>query len=141
MLIKEIAENVAELVERLNFAEKVERSLGLIYQVYKEFGDRLVVANSLGKDSSAIWHLAKRVSPRIRGFIVTTRFKPPETKQFMAEEVSRYPQLRVFSNDEEIPEKLYETDPDKCCDILKVKPTRQAVKEMDVGCWVTGLHT
>ncbi|MBA7621647.1 Phosphoadenosine phosphosulfate reductase [subsurface metagenome] len=140
MLIEEAAENVTELVERLNFAEKVERSLGLIDQAYKEFGERLVVANSLRKDSSAVWHLAKRVSPRIRGFIVTTRFKPPETKQFMAKEVSRYPELRVLSNDEEIPEKLYETDPDKCCDILKVKPTRQAVKEMDVGCWVTGLR-
>ncbi len=140
MLIEEVAENVTELVEKLNFAEKVERSLGLIDQAYKEFGDGLVVANSLGKDSSVVWHLAKRVSPRIRGFIVTTRFKPPETKQFMAKEVSRYPELRVFSNDEEIPEKLYETDPDKCCDILKVKPTRQTVKEMDVGCWATGLR-
>jgi len=140
MLIEEVAENIAELVKRLNFAEKVERSLGLIDQAYKQFGHRLVVANSLGKDSGAVWHLAKRVSPRIRGFIVTTRFKPPETKKFMAEAVSRYPELRVFSSEEEIPEKLYETDPDKCCEILKVEPTRQAVKEMDVGCWVTGLR-
>ncbi len=58
----------------------------------------------------------------------------------MAEEVARYPQLQVFSNDEEIPEKLYATDPDRCCEILKVRPTRQAVKEMDVACWVTGLR-
>jgi len=140
MLIEEVAENLTELVEKFNFAEKVERSLRLIGQAHKEFGDRLVVANSLGKDSSTIWHLAKRVSPKIRGFIVTTRFKPPETKQFMAEEVSRYPELRVFSNDEEIPDNLSETDPDRCCEILKVKPTRQAIKEMGVGCWVTGLR-
>ncbi|MHC4791437.1 MAG: phosphoadenosine phosphosulfate reductase family protein, partial [Planctomycetota bacterium] len=140
MLIKEVADNVAELVEKLNFAEKVERSLGLIDHAYKEFGDRLVVANSLGKDSSAVWHLAKQVSPKIRGFIVTTRFKPPETKKFMAEEVSRYPELRVFRNDEEIPDKLYATDPDRCCEILKVKPTRQAIKEMGVSCWITGLR-
>jgi len=140
MLTQEVTENVAGLVEKLNFAEKVEHSLELIYIAYKEIGDSLVVANSLGKDSSAVWHLAKRISPKIRGFIVTTRFKPPETKQFMAEEVSRYPELRVFSNDEEISDKLYETNPDKCCEILKVKPTRQAVKEMGAGCWVTGLR-
>ena len=85
MLIKEVTENVVELVEKLNFAEKVERSLDLIEEAYNEFGDGLVVANSLGKDSGAVWHLAKRVNPKIRGFIVTTRFKPPETKQFMAE--------------------------------------------------------
>ena len=140
MLVEEVAENVAELVEKLNFAEKVERSLRLIDEAYKEFGDGLVVANSLGKDSCAVWHLAKRVSPKIRGFIVTTRFKPPETKQFMTEEVARCPGLRVFRNDEEIPVKLYAIDPDRCCDILKVKPTRQAIKEMGVNCWVTGLR-
>ena len=140
MLIEEVAENVTELVEKLNFAEKVERSLGLIDRAYKEFGDRLVVANSLGKDSVAVWHLAKRVNSKIRGFIVTTRFKPAETKQFMADEVVRYPELKVYSNDEEIPDKLYETDPDRCCEILKVQPVRQAVQEMNVKCWVTGLR-
>ncbi|MCD6364528.1 MAG: phosphoadenylyl-sulfate reductase [Planctomycetes bacterium] len=140
MLTDEVAVNVGELVEKLNFAEKVQRSLDLIRRAYEEFGDSLVVANSLGKDSCAVWHLAKRVSPDIRGFIVTTRFKPAETKQFMAEEVTRHPELKVFSNDEEIPDKLYLTDPDKCCEILKVKPTRQAIKEMGVRCWITGLR-
>lgn len=140
MLVQEVAENVAELVERLNFAEKVDRSLELIDRAYKEFGAGLVVANSLGKDSSAVWHLAKRASPNIRGFIVTTRYKPAETKRFMAEEVARYPELRVFSNDQEIPENLYATDPDKCCEILKVQPTRRAVREMGVACWITGLR-
>lgn len=140
MLIEQVAENIAELVDKLNFAEKVERSLGLIEQAYNEFGDALVVANSLGKDSVAVWHLAKQVSPQIRGFIITTRFKPAETKQFMKEQVAKYPELKVFSNDEKISDKLYETDPDRCCDILKVKPTRQAIKEMNVKCWITGLR-
>ncbi|MGB2864359.1 MAG: phosphoadenylyl-sulfate reductase [Sedimentisphaerales bacterium] len=140
MLIEEVTENVVELVEKLNFAEKIDRSLELIDRAYKEFGDGLVVANSLGKDSSAVWDLAKRVSPDIRGFIVTTRFKPAETKKFMAEEVARCPELQVFSNDEEIPDKLYETDPDRCCEILKVQPTRDAVRQMGVTCWITGLR-
>jgi phosphoadenosine phosphosulfate reductase len=132
--------NVRELVDRLNFAEKVDRSLGLIREAYEEFGDRLVVANSLGKDSCAVWDLAKRVSANIRGFIITTRFKPPETKAFMAETVARYPELRVFSSDAQIPDRLYETEPDQCCEVLKVEPTRRAIAEMDVGCWVTGLR-
>ncbi len=67
-------EDVKALVAGLNFAEKVERSLRLIDEAYQEFGDSLAVANSLGKDSMAVWHLAKRVSPKIRGFIITTRF-------------------------------------------------------------------
>ena len=76
-------DNLKELVETLNFKEKVDRSLTLIEEAYKRFGKSLVVANSLGKDSVCVWDLAKRVSPKIRGFIVTTRFKPKETIQFM----------------------------------------------------------
>ncbi|MFC1738726.1 phosphoadenylyl-sulfate reductase [Planctomycetota bacterium] len=140
MLANLLKTDVAKLVRTLNFAQKVERSLELIKQVYEEYGDALVVANSLGKDSSVVWHLAKRVSTDIRGFIVTTRFKPPQTKKFMSEEVSRYPELRVFSNEEDVPDKLYATDPDKCCEILKIRPTRQAIEQMKVKCWVTGLR-
>jgi len=140
MLRNEITEDVTKLVKELNFAQKVERSLWLIKQAYTEYGDGLVVANSLGKDSVAVWHLAKRVSPKIRGFIVTTRYKPSETVQFMNEQVVRYPELKVFNNDAKIPDKLYLTDPDRCCEILKVQPTRQAIEQMNVSCWVTGLR-
>src|SRR3972149_3226988 len=134
------AEELRGLVDSLNFAQKVDRSLGLIREAYAEFGSRLVVANSLGKDSVAVWHLAKQVSPDIRGFIVTTRFKPPETVRFMEQEVARFPELRIFRNDEPMPEELYRTDPDRCCDILKVQPTRWAIEAMGVACWVTGLR-
>ena len=133
-------EDLTALVDSLNFAQKVERSLRLIDEANQKFGGRMVVANSLGKDSAAVWHLAKRVSPAIRGFVVTTRYKPAETVRFMTEEVARYPELIVFRNDETQPEALYLTDPDQCCYNLKVKPTRQAVNEMGVDCWVTGLR-
>lgn len=134
------SDDVKELVEGLNFRQKVDRSLGLIEEAYREYGDRLVVANSLGKDSVCVWALAKMVDPKIRGFIVTTRFKPKETVEFMHEIKEQYPELKIYRNDEEIPDRLYEIDPERCCYILKVLPTRWAIDEMDVGCWVTGLR-
>jgi phosphoadenosine phosphosulfate reductase len=140
MQVARTPDEIHHLVNELNFKEKVERSLDLISDAYREHGDGLVVANSLGKDSVAVWDLAKRVSPAIRGFIVTTRYKPAATKQFMTETVERYPETRVFRNDVEIPEGLYATDPDQCCDLLKVQPVRQAIEEMGVTCWVTGLR-
>ncbi len=100
----------------------------------------MVVANSLGKDSCLVWDLAKRISPDIRGFAVTTRFKPKETVEFMHQMVAQYPELEVYRSDEAIPDKLHETDPDRCCDILKVEPTRRAIEEMNVACWITGLR-
>jgi phosphoadenosine phosphosulfate reductase len=131
---------IRQLVDELNFAQKVERSLELLQQAYEQFGERLVVANSLGKDSVVVWHLAKRVAPAIRGFIVTTRFKPEETKRFMRRTVMQYPELRIYENNEPIPNDLYKRDPDLCCELLKVRPTRRAIEEMDAACWVTGLR-
>jgi phosphoadenosine phosphosulfate reductase len=140
MSLLENKDDIKFLVDNLNFKEKVERSLALIDDAYKKWGESLVVANSLGKDSVAVWDLAKKVSPKIKGFIITTRYKPKETKAFMREEVARYPELRVFENNEEIPDELYKTDPNRCCDVLKVLPTRWAIEQMKVKCWVTGLR-
>ncbi len=128
------------LVDSLTYKQKVERSLMLIEEAYEMYGEGFVVANSLGKDSVCVWALAKMVSPKIRGFIVTTRFKPPATVSFMHEIVEEYPELRIYKNEEEIPERLYENNPDRCCNILKVLPTRWAIEEMNVTCWVTGLR-
>ncbi len=140
MALEVTNEDVRSLGDGLNFAEKVQRSLELIRRAYEEYGDQMVVANSLGKDSCVVWDLAKQVSSDIRGFIVTTRFKPPETIEFMKQTVAKYPELRVYKNDQPIEDKLYLSDPDRCCDILKVQPIRQAIEEMDVACWVTGLR-
>jgi phosphoadenosine phosphosulfate reductase len=128
------------LADTLSFAQKVERSLALIAAAHREHGARLVVASSLGKDSVTVWHLAKRVVPDIRGFTVTTRFKPPATKDFMRREVDRWPELRVFESDAVIPADLYASDPERCCELLKVEPTRRALAELDARCWATGLR-
>ena len=140
MGLLENKDDLKVLVETLNFKEKVQRSLSLIKEAYKKYGDSLVVANSLGKDSVAVWDLAKKASPDIRGFIVTTRFKPKETIKFMNDIVAEYPELKIYKSDVKIPDNLYETDPDKCCDLLKVEPVKRAIEEMRVQCWVTGLR-
>jgi phosphoadenosine phosphosulfate reductase len=133
-------QGIRDVVDGLHFAEKVERSLELIDEAWRQHGDGFVVANSLGKDSMAVWHLAKRVSPDIRGFVVTTRFKPPETVEFMEHLVHSHPELLVYRNDEPIPDGLSRDDPDRCCELLKVEPTRRAIEEMGATCWVTGLR-
>lgn len=140
MSLLETQEDLKVLVETLNFKQKVNRSLELIKEGYEKYRDGLVVANSLGKDSVAVWHLAKRVNTKIRGFIVTTRFKPKETVDFMHQEVKRYPELKVYKNDAKMQDRLYETDPDRCCDILKVEPVKRAIEELRVTCWITGLR-
>ena len=47
-------EELTALVDGLNLGQKVERSLDLIADAHKQHRDRLVVANSLGKDSVVV---------------------------------------------------------------------------------------
>ena len=55
--------------------------------------------------------------------------------------VDKYPNLKIFQNDAELPfEDLYRTDPDLCCDLLKVQPVAAAIAEFGAECWVTGLR-
>lgn len=132
-------EEITELVDSLHFGEKVERAKKLLEQAYEEFGEGAVIANSLGKDSMVVWDIARKVNPKARGFIVTTPYKPQETIDYMNKLAKGDPNLQIFKSDEEVGE-LYKTDPDKCCQILKVEPVRRAVEEMKVDCWITGLR-
>ena len=132
-------ESLSELVDSLHFGEKVERAKRLLEWSFNRFGNKAVVANSLGKDSMMVWDLATKVNPDVRGFIITTAFKPKETIDFMNSCVAKYPNLKIFKSEQDVGN-LYETDPDKCCNILKVEPVRRAVEEMEVECWITGLR-
>ncbi|MBN3040087.1 MAG: phosphoadenylyl-sulfate reductase [Candidatus Omnitrophica bacterium] len=140
MLEEKKEDNLKDLVNKLNFREKVRRSMELIERASDIYKENLVMANSLGKDSMAVWDLCMKVNPGIKGFIVTTRFKPKETVKFMQEIINDHPQLKVYKNDVAIERDLCRSDPDKCCFLLKVQPTRQAILEMGAKCWVTGLR-
>ncbi len=135
-----MGENLQELVDSLHFGQKVARAESLLRKYYEIYGDRAVVANSLGKDSMVVWDLAVRVNPRARGFIITTPFKPPETVKFMADIVERYPALKIYKSNRPTGDELYKTDPDACCNAYKVEPVRKAIEEMKVDCWITGLR-
>ena len=127
-----------ELIDALHFGQKVDRSLDLLRAAHREFGPRLVVANSLGM--GIVWDLAKRVSPDIRGFVVVTRHSHPETLDFLRRTLARYPELRVYRNDAPLPDDLCRTDPDRCCELLKVEPARRAIRDMGAACWAAGVR-
>lgn len=129
-----------ELVDQLNFKQKVDRARGIIADAYAEFGDGLVLANSLGKDSMAIFHLAMSINPKIKVFVVTTQFKPVATTSFMYSLLHKYENIHIFKSDKSVPESLPKSDPDKCCQILKVEPTSRALKTLNATAWITGLR-
>jgi len=134
-----MSKDLKQLVDGLHFGEKVERAEKLLKEYFDKYGDKAVVANSLGKDSMVVWDMAVRVNPDVRGFIVTTPFKPQTTIDYMKSLVAKHPNLKIYKSDTP-KEDVWKVDADKCCDRYKVEPVRRAVKEMEVECWITGLR-
>lgn len=147
-----------------NFTQKIEDSKSIIRKAIEKY-PKIGVACSFGKDSMAVVHLAREVSKDIPVFSVMTVFKPDETLNYLVEMNNKYNlRLKVFISAKEPPKilkdagldiillpndefesawksnekALYEISPDLCCKLLKVDPTKEAVKDLDA--WVTGLR-
>jgi len=118
---------------------KVKHSLQLIREAVDRYWPKIAVACSWGKDSMVILHLALQVKPDIPIFTVLTPFKPPETLKYKDRIIKEWKlKVKEYMTAEKVPWSLHLTAPDKCCQILKVLPTKAAVKDLD--CWITGLR-
>jgi 3'-phosphoadenosine 5'-phosphosulfate sulfotransferase (PAPS reductase)/FAD synthetase len=124
----------------VRFAEKLVRSLSLVHRAFGQLGDHLVVEHNLSRESCVVWDLAKLTSPKIRGFCVATRFQPAESITFMKQLVAQYPEIRIYESMELTPDELPQIDPFLCCEILRNRPRRQAFREMNISCLMTGFH-
>lgn len=117
--------------------DKVKHSLKIIEEALNY--EKVSVACSFGKDSMATLHLARRVKLDIPVFTIMTPFKPEATFKFM-EYVKKLWKLnlKIYQSKEKPIKNLHLTDPNKCCHIFKVKPTMEAVKNLDA--WISGLR-
>ncbi|UCG03311.1 MAG: phosphoadenylyl-sulfate reductase [Candidatus Heimdallarchaeota archaeon] len=119
--------------------KKVEDAKKIISDAIEQFGDELAVACSFGKDSMVVVHLALQVDPTIKIFTVMTPFKPQETFDYKDEMIAKYHlNLEEYISTETVDINLPKTNPDECCRILKVEPTKQAVMNLDA--WICGLR-
>lgn len=118
--------------------EKIEESKSILKEAISKY-KKIAVACSFGKDSMVILHLALQIKPDIEVFSVLTPMKPKETFEY-----KDYIQklwnlnLKVYMSDQEPIKNLWETNPDECCEIFKVEPTKKAIKNLDA--WITGLR-
>jgi phosphoadenosine phosphosulfate reductase len=122
----------------MNLVEKIEHSKEVIKKALKEH-NKIRLACSWGKDSMVVLHLALQVDKNIDVFAVLTPYKPIETFQYM-DRMKREWKLNLteYTSDKIVPYELYKTNPDECCRILKVLPTKEALKGYDA--WITGLR-
>ncbi len=102
--------------------------------------DKVAVACSFGKDSMVVVHLAIQIKPDIPIFTIMTPYKPKETFEYKNKMIKLWNlNITEYRSKKDVPKGLWKTLPDECCRILKVEPTKEAVKDLDA--WITGLRS
>lgn len=110
------------------------------------YGDRLAQVTSFGPTGMVILDHLARLSPGIRIVTLDPHFLFDETYTLMEEVQRRYPitldvrkpSISPQTQVETYGEKLWATDPDRCCYLRKVVPLQQVLQDLDA--WLTGLR-
>jgi phosphoadenosine phosphosulfate reductase len=130
----------AEHAERLENATADE----VVQWAHDTFGDRLVVTSSMG--DALIPHLCSEVVPGIEVLFLDTGYHFAETLGTRdavagtcgAKVRTILPLLSVAEQDALYGPRLYERDPDACCQMRKVQPLDDAMADYDA--WISGVR-
>ena len=118
---------------------------GVLEYAVERFHPRLTVACSFQKEASVTLDLLLRLAPDAHVFTLDTHVLFPETYETWKRVEERYGiEIAVYEG----PslgrqatlhgDRLWERDPDACCDLRKVRPLDRALADQDA--WIAGLR-
>ncbi|MDR2862404.1 MAG: phosphoadenylyl-sulfate reductase [Puniceicoccales bacterium] len=110
------------------------------------FGDRAAIGTSFQGAGIVALHLAAQAGLRINAFTLDTGLLFPETLTLKAELEARLglvfeiltPAFTLDAQAREFGPRLWESDPDLCCELRKVQPLQEKLAMLD--CWITGVR-
>jgi phosphoadenosine phosphosulfate reductase len=108
--------------------------------------ERIAIASAFQAEGTCVMHMATATSPDIPVLFLETGFHFAETIAFktrLAERlglnvVDLVGEHTVESQARELGPRLYERDPDRCCDLNKVRPMLEALRGLDA--WITAFR-
>lgn len=122
----------------------------IVAEAVSLYGDKLVLASSLGAEDQVLTHLLLEANPEARIFVLDTGRLHPETYDVIAATESKYdmkyelyfPQtdaVETLVRDKGI-NSFYESVENRkeCCHIRKVEPLKRALSTADA--WITGIR-
>ena len=123
---------------------KVKASSLLRLAIEDLYPGRIALVSSFGADSVVLLHMVAQVDPTTPVVFVDTGQHFDETLRYRDELVARLGLTNLVMAEpdretvaEEDPERfLFQSDPDRCCDIRKVQPLARALDGYDA--WITG---
>ena len=135
----------ADEIDALNERFRGAPPTDIIAHACERFGYAVAVSSSFGAESACLLSLATRVRPDIPVLFIDTGFLFGETLRFRDALVERLKlNVKVVRPAVDHAEflrthgRLYETDPDRCCEINKVEPLRRGLQGL--ACWISGVR-
>lgn len=113
----------------------------------ERFPTGLVTTTGFGMEGCVMIDMLWRITPRVKVYYLDTHFLFAETHRLRERLVVRYPGLElVNAGTSQTPEQqereygaaLWQTDPDRCCDLRKVQPMRKLL--VGAAAWMTALR-
>ena len=105
---------------------------------HSEFGGRICLTCSWQRQSSVLVHMVSELGLDIPVIELDTLVLFPETYETRDRLVERYDLTLQSVRPIDPPDRLWETDPDRCCGIRKVEPLERALAGYDA--WITGIR-
>jgi len=107
---------------------------------------RVAIASAFQREGTAIMHMSVQAKPEVPilfletgfHFAETLAFKEQLTEAFGLNVVELTGEHTVDSQSDAYGPRLYERDPNLCCDLNKVRPFNRALRGLDA--WVTGMR-
>ena len=103
-----------------------------------EFGERLCLTCSWQRQSSALVHMVSELGLDVDVIELDTLVLFPETYATRDKLVAKYDLTLTSFRPIDPIDRLWETDPDRCCGIRKVEPLERALSGYDA--WITGIR-
>ena len=121
-------------------------SRDILSWAYQHLGDRVAMSTAFGPSGVVLMHLAAQVCPGAKVFFIDTGFHFQETLDMVGRVSQRIdvdievitPSLTIHEQALVHGDELHVIDPDACCRMRKVDPTRQMMSRLDG--WITALR-
>jgi phosphoadenosine phosphosulfate reductase len=134
-------------IESLNARFENEHPGEVLRWALAESGlERIAIASAFQAEGTVVIHLATRIRPDVPIMFLETGFQFAETlafKQRLTEalDLNVVELVGEYSNAQQETEfgpRLYERDPERCCEINKVRPMFEALRGLDA--WITSVR-
>lgn len=124
-----------------------KEALDVIRWGYEQYGNDLVYACSFGAEGIVLIDLISKIKPDAEIIFLDTDFHFKETYELIDKVKEKYPSLNInmlkpkWTPAEQVEkegDRLWETNPDRCCQIRKLEPLENALNQYSA--WLSGLR-